>query len=132
MQTFFVTVLLASFGCSKEQSERNRDRNRGPSQTDSGASGPDTDPPGDSGNADTGTPGSADPPVDAIGDTLETAEPVGDWESWNPEFPLAIDAIDYAGDRDVYEVRLARDTIAFVSARSLGGADLLARISSPR
>ena len=131
MQTFFVTVLLVSFGCSKEQSEPNRDPNRGPDQTDSGASGIDTDQPGDSGNADTGTPGSVDSPADAIGDTLETAEPVGDWESWSSEFPLAIDAMDYAGDRDVYEVQLARDTIAFLSARSLGGTDLQMRVLTP-
>jgi len=69
--------------------------------------------------------------VDAIGDTLETAEPIGDWEAWNPEFPLAIDAIDYAGDRDVYEVELPRDTIAFVSARSLGGSVLQLRVLTP-
>ncbi len=130
MRSFFLTVLLLTTGCAKDEAgsgdRLSTDVDRGGGATgDSGGTG--------AGSSDTGgggpDPGGGDAsPEDAIGDTLASAASLRGWESWSESVPLAIDAIDHDGDRDLYKMVLPPDTIAFLSARSLGRADLKLRV----
>jgi hypothetical protein len=50
------------------------------------------------------------------------------WESWGESIPLATDAIDFENDRDLYKMFIPPDGIAFISAHSLGLANLKLRV----
>jgi len=79
---------------------------------------------------DSGTPAPApddDPEEevrDAIGETRASASELRGFESWNLEVPLASDAIDYDGDRDLYKMAIPVGATAFLAVRSTGDADL--------
>ena len=132
MKNFFLATVLASAGCSKDESPG---RQGAGGDTGDDAVGAD-DPVGDGGGgsgADTGT-GIGEPegfPTDPIGNSIDAAASVREWVSWSESLPLATDAIDYAGDLDVYAIALPRGTIGFVSARSTGADDLQLRLIAP-
>ena len=132
MKNFLLAIVLASAGCSKDESP-----SRGGSGDDTAADASGADAPGDGGGSgsggpdDSGTAGAEGSLSDAIGNSIAAAAPVREWVSWSESLPLATDAIDYAGDLDVYAIELPRETIAFLSARSLGADDLQLRLIAP-
>lgn len=131
MKTFLLSTLLASVGCSKEDSSPNRTGVSDTATADGGADDSDGDGgPGSGGDGDTGGGASESGPRDAIGDTVEAAAALRDWETWSEAVPVAVDAIDFDGDVDVYTFDLPRGTIAFLSAQSAGTSDLQLRVVS--
>ena len=131
MKTFLLSVLLAYVGCSKDDASPSSNRASDTAEADGGADDLDNDGgPGDEGDSGAG-PGASDPaPSDAIGDTVEEAASLRSWDSWSEAVPLAVDAIDFEGDADVYTFQMPRGTVAFLSARTAGTADLQLRIVS--
>ena len=84
----------------------------------------------DSGSQVTDTGGAVpeEVPDDPIGNTLNSASDLRGIETWNLDVPLASDAIDYDGDRDLYKMVLPVGAKVFLAVRTDGSADLKLRV----
>jgi hypothetical protein len=120
------TVLSQGCGASGDGpgSGLKKDVDRGNSEADDSGSPTVIEDSGAEGT-DTAGGGPEEVPDDSIGDTLASASDLRGLESWNLEVPLASDAIDYEGDRDVYKMAIPAGSVVFLAVRSAGEADLV-------
>ena len=91
-----------------------QDVDRGNSATDDSGGDPVVEDSGTS-EPDSGDGGAPADPSDSIGDSLESASDLRELESWNWDVPLASDAMDHEGDRDVYKMVLPVGATVFLA-----------------
>jgi len=68
------------------------------------------------------------PSDDPVGDTVASASALRSMASWDWTVPLAEDAIDHAGDVDVYRIESIVGVQSLIALHSEGGVDLNIRI----
>jgi len=104
-----------------------KDVDRGDLDGDDSATTPEIE---DSGapEVEPGDGGPEDEPTDSIGDTLDTASDLRGIESWSMDVPLASDAMDHEGDRDLYKMAIPVGVTVFLAVRTAGDADLKLRV----